>query len=290
MMEKTLSLQAIGIRDRTLQESIEIAAASGFDSIVFDLREVERLADQDGIESVRAMFDRSGIRPAYWGLPVAWRDDAQAAADLERLPRRIELANALNCQRATSGITPGNNERTYDEQFAWEVEHLRPAAQILADAGCSLGLEFIGPTTFRAQFTHEYIYDLPRTMEFARAVGTGNIGLLLDIWHLYTSHGTLADLEGLTADDIVAVHVNDAPAGIPVDEQMDLVRALPLETGVLDLVGFMRTLHQMGYDGPVMPEPFSQRINDLAAQDPLAAARETAASMTALWRAAGFTE
>jgi sugar phosphate isomerase/epimerase len=50
----------------------------------------------------------------------------------------------------------------------------------------------------------------------------------------------------------------------------------------------MRALREMGYDGPVMPEPFSQRINDLAATDPEAAAREAARSMDALWRAAGL--
>ena len=82
------------------------------------------------------------------------------------------------------------------------------------------------------------------------------------------------------------VHVNDAPAGINRDEHIDTVRTLPMETGIIDLVGFMRALQEMGYDGPVMPEPFSQRINDLAATDPRAAAREAARSMDALWQAA----
>jgi len=289
-MEKTLSPGAIGIRGLSLAETITLAAVSGFDSITVDLREADRLVEEQGIDAIRALFDESGVRPGYWGLPVAWRDDLQSGADLELLPRRVAVATALGCTRAVSGIMPGNNERAYDDHFAWEVERLRPAATILADAGCRLGLEFIGPKTFRAQYTHEYIYDLPRTMEFAAAVGTGNIGLLLDAWHLYTSHGSLADLDGLTERDIVAVHVNDAPPGIPVDEQMDLVRALPLETGVLDLVGFMHALQRMGYHGPVMPEPFSARVEALAATDPLAAARETAASMTALWRAAGLDD
>jgi sugar phosphate isomerase/epimerase len=288
-MEKTLSPGAIGIKGLSLAETIELAAASGFDSITFDLREADRLAQEGGVESVRVLFDKHGIRPGYWGLPVAWRDDSKSAADLAELPRRLEVANALGCQRAVTGIMPGINDRTYDEQFAFDVERMRPAAQMLADAGCRIGIEFIGPKTLRSQFTHEYIYNLPQTMEFAGVVGTGNIGLLLDAWHLYTSHGSLADLDGLTAGDIVAVHVNDAPVGIPVDEQMDLVRALPLETGVLDIVGFMQALQRMGYDGPVMPEPFSQRIDTLAATDPLAAARETAASMDALWRASGLT-
>jgi sugar phosphate isomerase/epimerase len=183
---------------------------------------------------------------------------------------------------------PGSNDMTFEQNYAFTVEHLRPPAQIMADAGCRIGIEFIAPKTLRSTFAHEFIYSLPQTMELAAAVGTGNIGLLLDAWHLYTSHGTIADIEPLKAEDVVIVHVNDAPPGIPIDEQQDLVRALPLETGVLELVGFMHALQRIGYDGPVMPEPFSKRIDELAATNPLAAAKETAASMDALWKAAGL--
>jgi sugar phosphate isomerase/epimerase len=155
---------------------------------------------------------------------------------------------------------------------------------VLRDEGCRFGIEFIGPRTYRAAFRHEFIHTLDGVMELNAAIGTGNVGLLLDSWHLYTSGGTIAEMERLTNDDVVVVHVNDAPAGIAPDEQVDTVRTLPMETGVIDLVGFMRALRKIGYDGPVMPEPFSQRLNDLAATDPEAAAREAARSMDALWR------
>jgi sugar phosphate isomerase/epimerase len=125
-------------------------------------------------------------------------------------------------------------------------------------------------------------------MKLAHDIGTGNVGLLLDAWHLFTSGGTLQDLDKITADDIVTVHVNDAPAGIPFDELADTVRCLPLETGVLDLVGFMRKLENLGYDGPVTTEPFNQRINTLAVEDPAAAARAVSEAMDQLWLASGL--
>ena len=59
-------------------------------------------------------------------------------------------------------------------------------------------------------------------------------------------------------------------------------------TGVIDLGGFMRKLVAMDYVGPVTPEPFSQRVNELAAADPLAAARLVADAMDALWQAGGL--
>ena len=50
----------------------------------------------------------------------------------------------------------------------------------------------------------------------------------------------------------------------------------------------LRKLAAMGYDGPVTPEPFSQRVNAIAADDPLKAAQIVAASMDALWKASGL--
>jgi sugar phosphate isomerase/epimerase len=290
-MQKTLGPAAIGVRGLPLPGAIELARAAGFDAVVFDVAEAARLADEHGRDHVRELFARANVRPGSWNSPVAWRQgsDAEIAAALDRLPGYAALARDLGATRATSGIWPGSDDRAYDDNFAWTVERLRPVAQILADEGCRLGLEFIGPATFRAPFKHEFVYSLEGVMDIGRAVGTGNVGVLLDAWHLYTSGGEIADIATLSAADVVAVHVNDAPAGIPRDEQIDNVRALPMETGVLDLVGFMHALRDLGYDGPVMPEPFSQRLDDLAASDPLAAARETAGSMDELWRAAGLT-
>ena len=125
-------------------------------------------------------------------------------------------------------------------------------------------------------------------MELAEGIGTGNVGLLLDAYHLYTSGGSIDDLDKITAQDVVIVHVNDAPSGIARDDQQDLVRRLPMETGVIDLPGFIRKLDGMGYDGPVMAEPFSQRLADIASQDPVKAAQLTAEAMEEMWRASGL--
>ena len=212
-----------------------------------------------------------------------------APEHLERLPRYTAVARALECPRATTFLPPGSNERSYAENFRWNVERIRPFAAALAEAGCWLGIEFCGPATFRAEFQHEFIYTIAGTQELGEAIGTGNIGVLLDAFHHYTAGGALADLDALSVDEVVVVHVNDAVPGVPRDEQQDLVRMLPLAGGVIEIVPFMHNLRDMGYDGPVMPEPFSQPLADLAATDPLAAARETAGSMDQLWRAAGLT-
>ncbi len=282
-MEKTLGAAAIGIRGLSLAETIDLARETGFDSVAFDIREAAGIEANDGFNALDKLFKESGVRPGLWATPVAWRDGNNVEDELRDLPALAALGRKLGCNRATSGFRPGSDDLAFEENLSRHVERLRPVAEILAAEGCVLGLEFIGPATFRAPFRHEFIYTMEGTMEMIEHIGTGNVGLLLDAWHLYTSGGSMEDIAKLNAADVVVVHVNDAPAGIPLDQQVDNVRALPMETGVIDLQAFMTQLKQIGFDGPVMPEPFSQRVEDLAAIDPLGAARETARSMNALW-------
>ncbi len=117
-------------------------------------------------------------------------------------------------------------------------------------------------------------------MELVHAIDTGNVGLLVDSWHWYTSHDTVAELLQLTNHDIVHVHVNDAPSGIAIDQQVDNHRRLPITTGVIDLKGFINTLVKIGYDGPVECEPFDQELRDM---DNDTAVKQTIASLDRLW-------
>jgi sugar phosphate isomerase/epimerase len=287
-MYPTIGPEQIGIHGLSLPAAIDLARAAGFAGLAFDSGAASDLIAAEGLPAARQRFADAGVKPALWSLPVAWRDDDRWEADLRDLPRLASAARELGANRTATYMPSGSDERPYRENFDWHVARLRPIAEALKAEGCRLGLEFIGTKTYRDAFRHPFIHTLDETMELIAAIGTGNVGLMLDAWHVYASGGSAADLDRLTNDDVVVLHVNDAPAEVSREEQIDTVRTLPLETGVIDLVGFMDKLRAIGYDGPVMPEPFSQRLNDLAARDPLAAARDAARSMNALWRAAGL--
>ena len=288
-MFKNLSPGAIGIRGYSLAESIELAAKTGFAGIDFSIREAAELADEKGVAQVRKLFSDAGVLPGQWGLPVAWTKDDQWESELEELPKLAQLGQELGCTRTATWVTPGSNERSYAANLKSHADRFRPIAEVLLGFGCRLGLEFIGPKTSRDRFKHPFVYTLDEMMGLADDVGAGNVGLLLDAWHLYTSGGTPDDLDTIEQADIVTVHVNDAPVGVALEDHIDNVRRLPMETGVIDLPGFMGKLVKLGYDGPVTPEPFSERTNALAAEDPLAAARLVAEHMDRLWKASGLT-
>jgi sugar phosphate isomerase/epimerase len=286
-MFKNLSPGAIGIRNVSLAESIALAKKTGFTGIDFNIREAAHQADAHGLDYVRDLFSEAGIAPGAWGLPINWRDDAEWAKGIEELPRLAQVGRDLGCLRSSTWCPPNSTERAYDENFKWHVARFQPIAEVLDNYDVRFGIEFIGPQSLRPADKHAFIYTLEGMMELAEAIGTGNVGLLLDAWHLYTSGGTLADLDKITAQDIVNVHVNDAPTGLTMAEYNDHDRRLPMETGVIDLPGFMKKLESLGYDGPVTAEPFSQRVN--AMEDPLEAAKLTSEYMDKMWQASGLS-
>jgi sugar phosphate isomerase/epimerase len=285
-MLKCLMPHAIGIRNATLEQALGLAKGAGFDAIDFSIAEIGRAVNSEGIDAVRAKFEASGVKLGCFGLPVQWRgDEAQYKEQLAALPAIAKMGLALGCNRCNSGIGPSSETMAFDENLAWHVARLRPVAQVLADAGLRLGLEFLGPKHFRVGKKYEFIYTMGGTLDFAAKIGTGNVGLLLDAWHLYTGDGTIADLDRITKADVVTVHVNDAPAGIAIEDQRDNVRLLPMESGVIDLVGFMGALKKVGFDGPVIVEPFSARVNAMPAEQAVATAAE---SLGKLWAASGL--
>ena len=283
-MFKNLNPGMIGIR-ASLSEAQEMAARYGFGGVDLNLPDVAEQVRRTSIEEVRDLFARTGLRPGNWGLPIEWHGDGERWTEgIASLRTCAALARDIGALRTTVVVMPWSDERAFDANYAFHIERLKPVAEILGEFGCRLGLEFIGPRTLRQGKKHEFIYTMDGMIALCRDLGP-NVGLLLDLWHWYTSHGTWEDLARLGNDDVVNVHVNDAPAGIPVDEQIDNQRCLPGETGVLDIGRFLAVLDAMGYDGPVTAEPFSARVNALSPQDAL---QETADAMHGAWDSAGI--
>ena len=262
------------------QQALDYAVKYGFDSITPDLGEFENKSSaqiRDWIETMKA----KGIRYSSSGLPVQYRrDEGQFQKGLARLPKQANLLRQLGVDRMVTWITPGHNELTYLKNFDKHKKRLREVAKVLRDTNIRLGLEFVGPKTSRLRFRFPFICTQLGMTELVKAIDTGNVGLLLDSWHWYTSHGTVEELLQLSNKDIIHVHVNDAPAGIPTDQQIDVRRKLPVTTAVIDLKGFINALVKIGYDGPVECEPFDKELRKM---EDNAALKKTIESLNRLW-------
>lgn len=274
-MFRSLSPGAIGVQVAGLSEGLSLAAKHGFEGYHFSLGEAADL----GANQVLELAQEHGVRLSAWGFPLDFRGDMAAyEASLAALPRLAQTAAELGVLRTATWIVPASDELTYEENFQLHVERLKPAAEVLAGHGIHLGLEYVGPQTSRVGKRYEFAHTMAQMLDLCQSVGP-NAGFLLDAWHWYTAGETAEDLRQLTPEQVVDVHVNDAP-DLPRQEQIDTVRALPGETGVIDIGTFLGELRGLGYDGPVMVEPFSDKLRNMAADEACAA---TAAALNEVW-------
>ena len=286
-MYQALSPGAIRVSATNLDNALAAAKTGGFNGVEINPSEVADLIKASGKDAVAAKFAEAGIKPAAFGLPIEWRGAEDVwRSGLNDLPRLAEAAAAIGVTRTMTWIMPCSDDREFGENTKFHVKRFTPIAKILAEHGLSLGLEFIGPKTLRETQKFPFIHTMDAMLALGGEIGP-NIGLLLDSYHWYTSHGTAEQIRALTPAQVVVVHVNDAPLGVAVDEQLDGVRDLPGATGVIDIAAFLQSLQSIGYEGPVIPEPF---VDLSALPSDTARLQKVGATMDDIWRKAGLTQ
>jgi len=284
-MFKNLNIMALGFK-ASFYETLDLASLGGFEGVDPNVPEIIKLIGEKSVDEIINALDEKGLRWGGWSLPLSIgsrEEDFKRA--LKKLPSIAEKMHDLGCFRAFTWLTPYSDELTFEENFDLHKRRVRRVAEILDEYNCVLGVEFVGPKTSRVGHKYEFIHDMEGMMRLIEATGADNIGLLLDSWHWYTSHGTIDQILRLKGKDVVYVHINDAPPGIPVDEQIDSVRRLPGETGTIDIIGFLRALKKIGYDGPVTPEPFDERLRRMPIRE---AILKTSEAVNKVWSMAGL--
>lgn len=277
-MYENLTPGCVGITQVPFNQLAPMAKAAGFAGIDAPLSEIEAAGDAKPFDAAR---QQAGLRWGSFGLPVEFRkDDAAFRSTMDRLKKLVPLLAAVGVDRCSTWLLPGHNDLDKAANFERHRQRLGEVARLLEQHGIRLGLEFVGPKTLADQFQHPFLRTMSGMLELCDAIGTSNMGLLLDSFHWYTSGATAADLRQLlTNEKIVVVHVNDARAGRSPDEQIDNERALPTDTGVIDLKTFIGCLRELAYDGPVAAEPFMPELGQQPAEKTLEQVHATMSRM-----------
>jgi sugar phosphate isomerase/epimerase len=270
-----LAVGPIGVK-APLPEAIALAQRFGFEAVDADATFLaQRSADQ--VKKLRADLSERGLVWGAAGLPVEFRtDDAKFQSDLKELPAAAAALQSAGVTRVGTWLRPAHQTLTYMANFKQHARRLREVAGILDAHGLRLGLEYVGPKTSWTSTRHPFIHTMAEMKELIAAIDRANVGLVLDSWHWYTAGEGEAELLSLSNRDVVACDLNDAPAGIAVDQQKDSVRDLPSATGVIDLRTFLGALVKIGYDGPVRAEPFKAELRKMPKEE---AVEATAAAM-----------
>ena len=269
-MQLHLSCGALGIK-ATQREAIDYAAQFGFDVVDADGRYLAGLSETD-LAQFRDFMASKKIGWAMAGLPVDFRrDDAAFSDGLKTFPAYALALQRAGVRRVTTWLTPASAQRTYLVNFRTHAQRLREIARVLNDCNIRLGMEYVGPKTSWSSQRFPFIHTMAEMKELMAEMNQPNVGFVLDSWHWYNAGESKDDLLTLRGKDVISVDLNDAPSGIPVDQQMDGKRELPAATGVIDAKAFLGTLEKIGYDGPVRAEPFNEAVRRMAPDAALAA-------------------
>jgi sugar phosphate isomerase/epimerase len=267
-----LSCGAIGVKANT-GEAIEYAARYGFDAIDADGKYLAGLSQAEAARLADTMASKK-VAWAMAGLPVEFRkDDAAFAESMKSFPEFAAGLKRAGVTRCTTWISPGSKELTYLENFRAHARRLRAAAGVLQDNGVRLGLEYVAPKTLWSAQRFPFVHTMAEMKELIAEIGKPNVGFVLDSWHWYTAGETKKDLLTLRGSQVVSVDLNDAPAGVPIDQQIDSKRELPAATGVIDARSFLGALKEIGYDGPVRAEPFNEAVRKMTPDQAIAATK-----------------
>jgi len=249
------------------REVIALAHKHGFEAVEANAAFLVPLSDSE-LTALRDEMKAKGLVFGAAGLPVDFRqDDAKFQAGMKELPKLAAGLQRAGAERVRTWLSPGHDDLDYKQNFQQHARRLREAAQVLKDHGQRLGLEYVGPPSSRRNRRYPFIHSMREMKELIAEIGTGNVGYVLDSWHWWTASETEADLLSLKAVDVVSVDLNDAPAGVSLEEQQDNKRELPCATGVIPMAVFVNALQRLGYDGPVRAEPFYKPLNAMSADE-----------------------
>jgi sugar phosphate isomerase/epimerase len=266
-------------------EAARLAARLGYGGIDSSLPALKTA----GLEASQALYRELNLRPTVVGLPMSGQQafGADEAAFKTLLPQVAEdaaFAAGVGCRNMMLVLSP-SSPQPKDERRRLVRDRIAMLAEVLLKSNVHLGLEFLGPLCMRlgncgggragaAPQTPPtpFIWTLPETLDLARDSGP-NIGVVLDVWHWHHSGGTLAEILATERARIVHVHLSDARP-MPPEEVRDNMRLMPGE-GTIDLIGFLRALHKIGYDAGVAPEPLGRIPMDMSGEDAAKLAYDT---------------
>ncbi|AGH51268.1 xylose isomerase domain-containing protein [Sphingomonas sp. MM-1] len=229
-------LRSDGTSPHSLPDRIRAAAGAGFSGIGFLHSDLARLLERYRPAEIARMLGDHGLTDIEVECLGDWFAVGERRRQSDAMRRMLIEFGAAVGARHLKLMGPIGEE--------WPLEHLAECyAGVAGDARGS----GVRPAIELLPFSG--IAD-PATG--LKVVGGADGGLYLDIWHV--RHGGIDDdqIRAIPIDRIVGIEINDAIPN-PARDMMDATIGdrLPPGHGALDTAGFVRTMREIGYAGPI---------------------------------------
>lgn len=244
-------------------DRVSACAETGYVGMGFSQGDLERIRAEIGFDRLRAHADAVGIGPIEVELANDWWLDPDSSPWRKRWSLLLDAAKALNAPWIKAGTSFGPPAPSLSPF----VEPLRRLADEAAATGTKVALE---PLPFAM------IASLPQGADLVTAVDHEAAGLIVDFWHVFRAGTTLEELAtALTPSMVFGVEICDAdaePRGTLFEDTRDN-RRYPAE-GDQDVVGFIRTMRELGWNGPWGVEMLATEHRAKPVRQGLTAARD----------------
>jgi sugar phosphate isomerase/epimerase len=212
-MFRNLSIYGLPLSGRP-SELIELALSFGFESLDLDILDFQRQAEAYGADHARRLMVSARLKAGCFKLPVDLAaDEATFAADMERLPACLDVAQAAEATRVVATVEPASNDHGFKDFFELYRTRLDLVGEQLASRGIQLGLAIRPETAAREGMAHQFITTFEELLGLVTA-SHGQVGAVVDAWALHVTGEPLDVIARVPAGRIVEVRVSDAPRDV----------------------------------------------------------------------------
>ncbi len=228
---------------------VEVAAKAGFTGMGFWHTDILEIRKNYSFKDMKHILDANGIVNVEVEWLLDWFcTDARKKASDEIRALLLDAAEVLRA-RHIKVADLGND----CADVAQMTEAFAPLCRQAAERGTNILFEMLP-----AQFSRAASLD--QVLAITRGSGAANGGTMLDNLHLQRiGIGPDEIMRKLKAGDLIGVEINDGTLAMPVHFQDSVVnkRLLPGD-GEFDIVGFLKALWTVGYDGPIGVEVLNE--------------------------------
>ena len=232
-----LALHTWTIDTTPLGQALEAIRLAGYDAA--ELRRIDfKRCYETGMtnDEVIEMISNSGVKVAVLGVQYGFlfAVGAESKEIFEDFHVSCQNAVALGCPQLMSA--PGPITGSLKDA----VGHLRTAADIAAEYGLKLSIEF--------NSQHANLNSVETQRELVTAAGKSNVGLLLDAYHLARSGRPGRAFEDVPGEDIMHFQFSDLSPNPVTGVKRPTDRLMPGK-GVIQWKEVFELLHEKDYRG-----------------------------------------
>ena len=224
----------------------------GFDVLELAIEDTRNVS----AEAVREAGERAGVAFSVCGAFGPDRDlshehPAVRRAGIEYVKVCVDLAagigapNFVGPMYSAVGKARMLEPEEREQQRRWAVESIKEVAEHAAERGVRLAVEPLN------RFETDLVNTAEQALELCDRIGSENVGVLLDTFHMNIDEKSLGAAIELVGDRLFHVHTCENDRGTP-------------GTGHVDWGEVFAALRAIGYDGQLVIESFTPAVRDIA--------------------------